>query len=116
MNYGTIQTRVAEYLDRSDLETEIEAWINDTRKAIAVDALAASHTFNYLYTEATIETSAGSATYALPTGYLGKLTIMYGDKKLHHVDAREFDEGNSPDTTKASNNTFLLTQLVVRVI
>ncbi len=109
MIYSTIQSRVAEYLDRSDLTTEIQAWINDTRKSIAVEALAASHTFNYLYTEATLETSAGSATYALPDDYLGRLTIMYGDKKLAHVDAREFDEGNSVDAIKQANNTFLIT-------
>jgi hypothetical protein len=109
MQFSTIQARVAEYLDRADLTTEIQAWINDTRKSIAIEALAASHTFNYLYTEATIETSAGSATYALPSDYLGRLTIMLESKKLHHVDAREFDEGNSPDATKQANNYLLVT-------
>jgi hypothetical protein len=90
--YSTLQGRVAEYLDRTDLTTQIQNWINDTRKSIAVEALAQNHMFDYLYTEATMTTSAGSGVYALPSDYLGHLTIMLANKKLHRVGAREFDD------------------------
>ncbi len=96
MEYHDIVDRVAEYLDRTDLgtsssatisATKIGQWVNDTRKDIAL-----KHDFNYLYEEATISTSAGTATYALPQDYMGHLTILCGYKKLVRVGAREFDE------------------------
>lgn len=94
MDYSTIQARVAEYLDRTDLTTHIQNWINDCRKDIAL-----KYDFDYLYVEASISTSAGSATYSLPQDYLGHLTIFAGSKKLTRVGPREFDElyGNNDD-------------------
>jgi len=87
MNREDIRDRVADYLDRSDLTTRINNWINDVRRDIAL-----KYNFNYLYAEATCTTSAGSARYALPEDYLGHLTIMLDDKKLMKVAPREFDE------------------------
>jgi len=92
MEYGSMGTKIARFLDRADLTTDINGWINDTRYAIAVEALAAGREFAYLYTEATALTSAGSAVYALPDDYLGHLDLMCGVKKLAHVGAREFDD------------------------
>jgi hypothetical protein len=96
MLYSEITDRVADYLDRTDLgtsasspisATKIGKWINDTRKDISL-----KYDFNYLYEEATISTSAGTATYALPSDYMGHLTLLCDEKKLARVGAREFDE------------------------
>lgn len=96
MLYSEMTDRVGEYLDRTDLgtsssaiisATKIGKWINDTRRDIAL-----KYDFNYLYEEATISTTAGTATYALPTDYMGHLTILCDFKKLTRIGAREFDE------------------------
>jgi len=87
MDRDTIRGRVADYLDRSDLDTKIENWINDTR----ID-LALKYNFRYLYVEATTSTTAGTATYALPSDYLGHLVLWSGSKKLMRLSPREFDE------------------------
>jgi len=96
MIYSVIVDRVAEYLDRTDLgtsvsnpisATKIGQWVNDTRKDVAL-----KYDFNYLYAEATISTSAGTAVYSLPADYMGHLTILCNYKKLMRVGAREFDE------------------------
>jgi len=96
MEYGIIIDRVAQYLDRSDLgtsgsspasSTHIGNWVNDTRKDLGL-----KHNFDYLYVEATISTSAGSAVYSLPTDYLGHLVILSNSKKLTRLGAKEFEE------------------------
>lgn len=103
MKYSEIVDRVAEYLDRTDLgtsssailsATKIGQWVNDCRKDIA---LKPNSDFNYLYEEATISTSAGSAVYSLPSDYLGHLTLICDYKKLIRVGAREFDERELTD-------------------
>lgn len=115
MQYSTIIDRVAEYLDRSDLgtsasttisATKIGQWVNDTRKDIAL-----KYDFNYLYVEATISTSAGTATYSLPSDYMGHLTILCAYKKLSRVGAREFDElVYTDDTELTTSNQLELTE------
>lgn len=96
MDYDAMIDRVAEYLDRTDLgtsssspvsATNIGKWINDCRKDLAL-----KYDFNYLYVEATVSTSASTATYSLPSDYMGHLTILCNYKKLVRVGAREFDE------------------------
>lgn len=96
MIYGTIIDRVAQYLDRDDLgtsasspcsSTHIGNWINDTRKDLGL-----KYDFDYLYVEASITASAGSATYALPTDYLGHLVVLSNYKKLTRLGAKEFEE------------------------
>jgi hypothetical protein len=96
MDYDEMIDRVAEYLDRTDLgtsssspvsSTNIGKWINDTRKDLAL-----KYDFNYLYVEATVSTSAATATYSLPSDYMGHLTLLCNYKKLARVGAREFDE------------------------
>lgn len=96
MQYDDIVDRVADYLDRTDLgtsssdpisSTNIGKWVNDTRKDLAL-----KHNFNYLYEEATVSTSAGTATYSLPQDYMGHVTILCDYKKLTRIGAREFDE------------------------
>ncbi len=87
MNRTTIRSRVREYIDRSDIDHKIEAWINDTRRDIAL-----KYNFRYLYVEATASTTAGTSKYALPTDYLGHLVVWLGSKKLMRVSSREFDE------------------------
>jgi hypothetical protein len=101
MNYGVMIDRVASYLDRTDLgdstaaslsATKIGGWINDTIKDIAL-----KYNFNYLYVEATINTSAGSSTYGLPDDYMGHLDMFLGTKKLVRIDPREFDSVHGDD-------------------
>lgn len=84
--------------DRSDLNTKIENWINDTRLDLAL-----KYNFRYLYTESTATTTAGTARYSLPTDYLGHLTIWMGSKKLMRVSAREFDELTQTDIDAAAS-------------
>ena len=89
--FANIASRVAQYLDRTDLNTSpnysINNWINDTR----VD-LALKYNFRYLYAEATASTTAGTYRYALPSDYLGHLVVWAGSKKLMRISQREFDE------------------------
>jgi hypothetical protein len=92
VNRLNIRNRTADYLDRSDLNTKIENWINDTR----VD-LALKYNFRYLYVESTTSTEVGTSKYALPSDYLGHLVIWTGAKKLMRVGAREFDELTQTD-------------------
>lgn len=96
MIYSMMIDRVSQYLDRTDLGTsattpvsssKIAQWTNDTRKDISL-----KYDFNYLYAEATVSTSADSATYSLPDDYMGHLTLLCDYKKLSRVGAREFDE------------------------
>jgi hypothetical protein len=92
MNRLNIRNRVIDYLDRTDLNTRIENWINDVR----ID-LSLKYNFRYLYAEATASTVAGSSRMCLPTDYLGHLTVWMGAKKLMRVGAREFDELTQTD-------------------
>lgn len=105
MDFSTIKSRVAEYLDRSDLTTKIAGWVNDTRKDIAL-----RHDFDYLYVEATCSTSANSALYALPDDYLGHLTVFVDSKKLQRVGAREFDNLVNTDLTVSATVEYLPTE------
>lgn len=90
---GTIRQRVIDYLDgRTDLDAKINAWIDDTRRD-----LASKYDFAYLYTEATITTSAASARYDLPADYLGHLSIFIGTKKLIRIRPGEFDAIHGDD-------------------
>jgi hypothetical protein len=105
MNFSTLQTRVADYLDRTDCGTRIPNWINDTRKHIALQ-----YNFDYLYVEATMTTYSGSGTYALPTDYMGHLTVWCQNFKLAKVGAREFDELTGIDEETPSYAPTLFTQ------
>lgn len=98
MNRLNIRNRIIDYLDRSDLNTKIENWINDTRLDLAL-----KYNFRYLYTEANTSTVAGSARLCLPTDYLGHLTIWIGAKKLMRVGAREFDELTQTEIAAAAS-------------
>ena len=82
-----IRSRVRDYLDRSDLDTRIDGWVNDTRLDLAL-----KYNFRYLYAESTAPTTVGTARYALPADYLGHLVLWCGAKKLMRVSQREFDE------------------------
>lgn len=82
-----IRIRVIEYLDgRTDLDSMINAWIDDTRRDVAT-----KYNFSYLYTEATATVSAGVARYALPNDYLSHLRLFIGTKKLIRFDPSEFE-------------------------
>lgn len=115
MDYQTMVDRVAQYLDRTDLgdsslvaatmsASKLGCWINDTRKDLAL-----KYDFDYLYVEATISTSASTAIYALPTDYMGHLTILCDYEKLSRVGAREFDELYYVDDTEATTSNVLET-------
>ncbi len=78
--------------DRTDLNTKISAWINDTRKDLALE-----YDFSDLYVEGTCLTSAGSATYAMPDDCLDLLDIWAGTKKLVRLDLKERDELSETD-------------------
>ena len=97
MIFGDIQTRVAAYLDRSDLTTYIQNWINDTRVDIAL-----KYNFKYLYTEASASTVATTKKYALPSDYLGHLVVWCANKKLMKIDPREADELTKTDHTQTA--------------
>lgn len=96
MIYSTIQDRVAKYLDRTDLTTHIQGWIDDTRKDLAL-----KWPFKYLYVESTASTIANQATYALPDDYLGHLNVWCGNKKLARLTTAEADDlaGTDVDAT-----------------
>ncbi len=107
-DFGTLQTRVKSYLDnRTDVDDEIKDWINDSRRSIAKE-----YNFDYLYTEATCQTSAASGRYALPSDYLGNLSLFLGTKKLVKILPTEFDDihGDSVNITSVDNTSpYLLT-------
>lgn len=85
---GGIRARVIEYLDgRTDLDSKINDWIDDTRRTIA----SQYYQFSYLFTEAYIDTSAGQSYYPLPCDYMGHLNIFLGKKKLVRLSPNEFD-------------------------
>jgi hypothetical protein len=86
MIYSDLQDRVASYLDRSDLTTKIQGWIDDARKDLAL-----KWPFKYLYVESTTSTVANQATYALPDDYLGHLNVWCGSKKLVRLSTQEAD-------------------------
>jgi hypothetical protein len=96
MAYNTregVRDKVIEYLDgRTDLNTKINSWIDDARRDIAN-----KYNFAYLYVEATCDTSAGSARYALPSDYLNHLNLFIETKKLVRIDPTEFDAVHGDD-------------------
>lgn len=87
MTRGNLRARVKLYVDRSDLDTPINNWIDDTRLDLAL-----KYNFHYLYTEACATTVANSATYSLPSDFLGHETVWCENKKLARLTPREFDE------------------------
>lgn len=89
-----IRDRVRQYLDRSDLDTHIDGWINDVRLDLAL-----KYNFRYLYVDATASTTAGTERYALPTDFLGHLVMWCGSKKLMRMHPREFDELTETNST-----------------
>jgi len=105
MNCATLSGRVYDYLDYALSDTKIIGWINDTRRDLAL-----KYDFNYLYEEATVSTEAGSARYALPSDYLGHLTIFCDNKKLERIGAREFDSLGETDSTAVNFNAVLPTE------
>ena len=105
MNFTTLQSRVTEYLDRTDIAVKVASWINDTRKDISL-----KYNFNYLYTETTFTTSANTATYNLPTDYLGHLTVWVQHKKLARLLPREADELTQTDTDATDALLYLPTE------
>lgn len=97
MTRETIRSRVAAYLDRTDLDTKIKQWIEDTRMDLAL-----KYPFKYLYAEATASTSSGTAKYAMPSDYLGHAVLWCGSKKLVKLTPREFDELTQTDVDAAA--------------
>lgn len=95
MTFTDLQSRVASYLDRTDLTTNIINWINDARIDIAL-----RHNFKYLYVEASAATVAGTKRYALPADYLGHLLVWCANKKLMKLEAREADELTKTDSSQ----------------
>lgn len=98
---STIRQRVIDYLDgRTDIDTKVNQWIDDTRRDIA-----GKYNFNYLYTEVTTPTSANTARYALPSDYLGHLNLFIASKKLIRILPNEFDaiHGDAINITATSS-------------
>lgn len=104
MTRGTIRSRVEYYLDRADLRALIYGWIEDARLDVALKG-----NFHYLYTEACANTVASSATYSLPSDFLGHEMVWCNNKKLARMTAREFDELTETD----SKSTALPRNLVI---
>lgn len=105
MDCATLSGRIYDYLDYALTDTKIIGWINDTRRDLAL-----KYDFNYLYEEATVSTEVGSARYALPSDYLGHLTIFCDYKKLERIGAREFDSLGETDSSTTNFNAVLPTE------
>ena len=97
MYFGTMHTRVKQYLDRSDVDDKIVNWINDTRVDIAL-----RYNFNYLYVEASAATVAGTKRYSLPSDYLGHLVLWCANKKLVKLEGREADDLTKTDSEQTA--------------
>lgn len=104
-NLGTIESRVADYLDRTDVDTEITGWIND-----AIKDISTKFEFDYLFVEASASTTSAVQRYALPSDYMGHLVLMLGTKKLMRLTTREYDEitGDQWDLDSTSSTTSYL--------
>lgn len=92
MQASDMATRVARYLDRSDLGADINVWMQDSRQELAL-----TYNFHYLYKEATTNVSAGQNRYTLSSDYLDHLTLFYYEggnigKKLGRVSPGIWDE------------------------
>jgi hypothetical protein len=92
MDASTMRSRIANYLDRTDLNADINNWIQDARQDLAL-----TYNFHYLYKEATTNVSAGQNRYALSSDYMDHLTLFYYEagnigKKLGRVSPGTFDE------------------------
>lgn len=104
MEASDMRIRVAAYLDRDDLDADINNWMQDTRQDLAL-----TYNFHYLYKEATTNVSAGQNRYTLSSDYLDHLTLFYTEggtigKKLGRVNPGIWDEmaGLSETTCAAS--------------
>lgn len=95
--------RVCINLDRTDVSGSSTAtlsaskagiWVNDSLSDVAT-----KYKFQFYYTEATLNTVAGSAYYALPCDYLDHFTIFCGNAKLSRYSMQNFDENLSTSTT-----------------
>jgi len=93
------------YLDRSDLTTQIQNWINDTRNDIALELAKQEYSCSFLYTEATLDTVAGSARYPLPSDYLGHLSLFLGTKQLVRLFPVEHEEITADDSDIQSTDS-----------
>lgn len=92
MDASTMRERVAHYLDRDDVDANINDWMQDARQDLAL-----TYNFHYLYKEATTNVSAGQNRYTLSSDYLDHLTLFYYEggnigKKLGRISPGIFDE------------------------
>jgi hypothetical protein len=108
MKRSAIESRVAAYLDRTDLAVKIVQWIEDAR----ID-LSLKYPFKFLYAESTASTTAGTARYAMPTDYLGHAVLWCGSKKLSKLTPREFDELTQTDIDASAEYRLLTTETSV---
>lgn len=105
MQASDMRTRAANYLDRTDLNADLNNWMQDSRHDLAL-----TYNFHYLYKEATTNVSAGQNRYALSSDYLDHLTLFYDEqgasigKKLGRVSPGTWDEmaGASEQTCAGS--------------
>jgi len=100
-----MRERTAKYLDRDDLDGDINVWMQDARQDLAL-----TYNFHYLYKEATTNVSAGQNRYALSSDYLDHLTLFYQEggasigKKLGRVNPGIWDEfSGMTETTCAAS-------------
>ncbi|MFZ5989389.1 MAG: phage adaptor protein [Bacillota bacterium] len=85
MNFGDIQSRVADYLNRTDLSDKIKDAIN-----IAQRKLERQYNFNYMQVRATASTS--DAYITVPMGYyVGATFISAPYKELIHFKVKSGD-------------------------
>jgi len=99
LNYGELKQRVTWFLDRTDLTTQISAWVNDARLQLANPVLPDKTLVEWpwLWTDSYLTTAAGSADYALPSDFLSHLQVLLEKstgqkKKLHGYTQKGWDE------------------------
>lgn len=99
MNYITLQGRVEDEINRVDLSTEIQTWINEARSQIADGTLPIRqrpaqgvHRFTWLYTSTAVSTSTANNDW--PTDFIEEISFLETSKEkpLVKVDPVYFDQ------------------------
>jgi hypothetical protein len=99
MNYLTLQGRVEDELNRSDMSTRIQSWISEARNEIAdgtIPILASPtqgvHKFSWCYSSAAVSTSTMNNSW--PTDFMEEISFFEtsAEKPLVKLDPVYFDQ------------------------
>lgn len=98
MNYITLQGRVEDEINRVDLSTEIQTWINEARSQIADGTLPVRvrpaqgvHRFSWTQADTTVSTSIASNDW--PSDFIEEISFVQaaGEKPMVKIDPVYFD-------------------------